>query len=173
ITARLAPQKGIDVLLKAFKKLEDQFPQLKLHIIGEGPEKTFLERLACQLGIADKTFFLGSVRNIIPALQDIDIFIMPSISEGLSIATIEALALRKPVVASKTGGLTEVVENGVSGLLVEPGCNQMLAQAIKRLIVDVNLRKSLSESGRKRAEELFCVKQMLRKTKQIYQELIN
>jgi glycosyltransferase involved in cell wall biosynthesis len=173
ITARLAPQKGINTLLKSFQQLEHQFPQLKLNIIGEGPEKAFLEKLACELGIAEKTFFLGSVSNIIPALHDIDIFIMPSISEGLSIATIEALALRKPVVASKTGGLTEVVEAGVSGLLVEPGCDQMLAQAIKRLIIDVDLRKSLGESGRKRAEELFDVKQMLSKTKQIYEELIN
>jgi glycosyltransferase involved in cell wall biosynthesis len=172
-TARLAPQKGLVFLLKAFQQLTQQFPQLKLHIIGEGPEKAFLEKSASQLGIAEKTCFLGNVSNIIPALQEIDIFVMPSVSEGLSIAAIEALALKKPVVVSNTGGLREVVEANRSGLLVEPGNDRLLAQAINRLVLNVDLRKSLSINGRKRAEELFDVKQMLSRTKQMYNELLS
>lgn len=169
--ARLAPQKGLEFLLKAFKKVLYDFPGLNLYIVGGGPEKIRLQQLACHLQIKNQVIFTDHVIDVLDHLKKIDLFIMPSLSEGLSIATLEALALKKPVIASNTGGLAEVIEHDVSGLLIKPGCVDSLASSIKFLILNREQRIKLSENARNRVEQLFTVEQMIAKTKKIYMEI--
>ncbi|MDW7673217.1 MAG: glycosyltransferase family 4 protein [Bacillota bacterium] len=173
IIARLAPQKGIEYLLQAFKAISLDFPDVRLQIIGDGPEKGKLTKLANQLQLQEKVSFLGSIQDVRSVLANLDIFVMPSISEGLSIATIEAMAMAKPVVASRTGGLIELIEDDKNGILVAPKDTLALAAAIRRLITNRSLRIEMSQKSKERANTFFNKKTMQAQTIALYQEILD
>ena len=154
---QLFPRKGIRFLIQAVAILKSRFPDIELVLAGDGFERPELERLAADLGIADATVFLGWVPNAeLPRYyRAAAVSVIPSLEEGFGIPAAEAMGCELPVVASDAGGLPEVVEHGVTGLIVPKGDTHALAEAIGRLLDDDVLRRRMGQAGRDRALRLF------------------
>jgi glycosyltransferase involved in cell wall biosynthesis len=150
---RLAPQKGVRNLVAAAGLLED--PSAQVLLVGDGPERPALEREAERIGLGDRLHFLGFVaHDRLPAvLAHADLLVLPSLYEELGTVLLEAMQAGLPIVASKTGGIPDVIEDGVNGLLVPPGEPELLARAIDRLLADRGLAYRLSEGARERGKD--------------------
>jgi glycosyltransferase involved in cell wall biosynthesis len=140
---RLSPEKGHRHLLKALALVLRDRPDVHLVVFGGGPLRTELTHLAGELGCSKSIHFLGFVPDFASLLDGIDIFVLPSLSEGLPNALLEAMAAGKPVVATAIGGVPNLVEDGVTGLLVSPGESKEMASALGRLLSDSNLAAEL------------------------------
>src|SRR3954452_13086921 len=138
--ARLDAQKGHRTLFEAIP----QVPDATFFLAGEGPERESLEALAAQLGIADRARFLGRREDVPELLDACDVFALPSLYEGSSLAVLEAMAAGIPIVSSAIGGTEELIEDGRSGLLAAPGDAGALATALRRVLGDPGLRESLA-----------------------------
>jgi len=154
---QLFPRKGIRFLIEAVASLVPRYPRLQVVIAGDGFERPALEELAAKLGIADRTVFLGWVANAdLPAyFRSCAVSVIPSLEEGFGIPAAEAMGCEVPVVASDAGGLPEVVEDGVTGIVVPRGDAGVLAQALDRLLGDPELRRTMGVRGRERALARF------------------
>lgn len=140
-------------------------------LVGDGPWRPTLEHQARMLGVTEFVHFAG-VRNDIPALLAAsDLFCLPSRTEGLGIAAIEAMASGLPVVASRVGGLPEVVEDGVTGLLVPPDDTAALAEALVRILEDRHRAAQMGDAGRTRAKQHFDSRAMIAATYAVYAEV--
>lgn len=169
---------GIEYLIKAFKIVNDKYPTLplKLLIVGGGGLEDSLKSLTKELKLEGKTIFTGKVPFVdVPKYHNmlsVSVSVSVSNSESFGVAIIEASSCTKPVVVSNVGGLPEVVEDGVSGLVVPPRDPEKTAEAIEKLILDENLRQEIGQNGRKRVERLYNwddnVKQMIK----IYGEIM-
>ena len=171
--AALVPRKGIDVLLCSVARLRDTGFKPVLWIAGDGPERTRLTRLAKRENIADQVLFLGQRDDAADLLVASDIFVLPSRQEGLGVASLEAMALGRPVVASRVGGLAEVVDDGRSGLLVPPDDPEALGDAIARLLENPELRARLGAEGPRRIREDFSADRMVRAYQKLYNDVID
>ncbi len=145
---RLVKPKGHRVLIDAFRRVVARYPGARLHIVGEGDQREALEAQARDLG--DCVSLLGTRYPATAVLKEADVFVQPSLAEAQGLAILEAFASGVPVVASRTGGIVEMVEDGVDGLLVEPGNAAALASAIERLLGDAVLRSRLVTQARTR-----------------------
>jgi glycosyltransferase involved in cell wall biosynthesis len=154
---RLSPEKGLDVLLQAATRLSEAGTTLRVVIAGGGPERQRLERLAAQLRIDQLVELRGEVgHNDVPTtLSELDIFAMPSRAEGFGVAAVEAAAAGLPVVASNVHGIPDVVEHERTGLLVQPNNVAALAEAIRRLAANPDLRGELGRRGRLLVENRY------------------
>lgn len=168
--ANLFAVKGQTYLLRACRAVARVFPNLVLLVAGEGEQLAPLEKEASDLGIADKVKFLGFRSDVPALLQEMEVFILPSLSEGLPLSVLEALALQKPVVATHVGGIPEIVEDGVTGYLVPPRNPEALAERIILLLSDPQTAARFGEVGRKRVEEAFGLEQMIRNYQSLYDE---
>ena len=153
---RLVPEKGFDVLIHAMVELADA----ELVLMGDGPARAELEDLARRLGVRDRITFTGWVEPPWAVRQRCDVLAVPSRVEGFGLVAVEGLLAGIPVVASRVGGLPEVIEDGVTGLLVEPGDSGSLARALGVLAADAVLRSDLAERGRAEAGRRFSVPAM-------------
>jgi len=160
--------KGQTYLLKACKAVAIAVPELLLLVAGEGDQLGPLQKEASALGIEGNVKFLGFRDDVPSLLQAMEVFVLPSLSEGLPLAVLEALALRKPVVATSVGGIPEIVEDGVTGYLVPPKDPQALADKILLLLRDPRTAASFGQAGRKTVEEAFGLEQMVRKYQALY-----
>lgn len=142
--------KGIDILIKAVSLLKPRLPNLKLYIIGKGKLREF-QQLVYNEGLEKNIIFLGPKPRgvLIKYLKSADICVVPSIYESFGIVVLEALAADKPVIASKTGGIPDIIKDGENGILVHPGDPEDLAEAILKLSKDTQLRAKLSQNARK------------------------
>jgi glycosyltransferase involved in cell wall biosynthesis len=170
---QLFPRKGIRFLLEAAAQLKPQFPDLKVVLAGDGFERPELVRLADQLGIAADVTFLGWVPNsdLPPYYRAAAVSVIPSLEEGFGIPAAEAMGCEVPVVASDAGGLPEVVENGVTGLVVPRGDADALARAIQTLLTDPERRREMGQAGRARALRLFDWDRSAEQFEQLYREV--
>lgn len=166
--ARLEAQKGLRVLLRAAAKSGDA----AFAIAGEGPQRAELEALAAELGIADRVRFLGHRTDVPALLASCDVFVLPSLYEGSSLAVLEAMAARRPVLSSAIGGTDELIDDGVDGLLVPPGDAEALAAAMRRLLDDPELRGQLAAQARAKVEERFSPTAMANGVEATYEELL-
>lgn len=141
------PEKGLDILILAFLQVKRQMQNAHLHIIGDGPLLAHARILVESCGIQDSVDFLGRRDDVPDLLSQSDLYIQPSLSEGLPLAVMEAMATGLPIIASDVGGVSELLEDRVSGLLILPGCIDCLAAAIVELINDVALRESLGRNA--------------------------
>lgn len=168
--ARMAPQKGLKYLIEAVPLLcKDK--NTRIIVGGDGPLKTELEKIAEKLGVRDQIIFPGLVQNTPEFLVSLDVFVMPSIAEGLSITTMEAMAAGLPVVASRVGGLPELVRENLTGFLVKPRDSMALAESINKLTTNLELRTKFGEAARNIARTNFDQSQMINKTSELYHEL--
>jgi len=170
---RLERIKGAEYFVRAAALLIADRPDVHFVVAGQGSGDGNLRELAAQLGIAARIEFLGYVGSVPPLLAALDVVVVPSLSEASGLTAIEALALGVPVVASRVGGLPEVVVDGVTGLLVAPGDEAALARAVARLLDDPALARSLAEAGAQRVEERFALERMLDGYLRLYRELVS
>jgi glycosyltransferase involved in cell wall biosynthesis len=165
--------KNVGVLLDAISILSRTTRDIRLVVVGDGPLRKELEQRARTLGISGSVDFVGYREDIYSVLAGSGIYVHPALMEGFGIAVVEAMLLNLPVILADAGALPELVENEVSGLLVDPHAPQAWANAIQRLLEDGDLARRLAEAGRKRAEECFSVARFSGEHEQIYRELLN
>ncbi|MFN3476312.1 MAG: glycosyltransferase family 4 protein [Candidatus Methylomirabilales bacterium] len=166
---RLEPIKGPRYLLEAFQALAPRFPHLSLAFVGEGELLPELRSYAKSEGLADRVLFLGWRDDVPVLLHAFDLFVLPSLNEGMGRALVEAMATGLPIVATRACGIPEVV--GEAGLLVEAGNARALADGIEQLLLDPALRSRLGVMARERARA-YSVEMMLLKIEALYRELL-
>ncbi len=154
--ARLTREKGHIFLLEAFAEVVRRTsPPASLLLMGDGIEKEPLQRACHRLGLQDRVYFLGHRAGVPAFLRQLDLFILPSLSEGLPMALLEAMAAAVPVLSTTVGGIPGILDHGQAGVLVSPGDAPALAAAMLELIHDRNLRVTLAQRGRLRVETAF------------------
>lgn len=166
LVGRLEPSKGQDVLLKAFAEFYHDYPGVHVLIVGEPPPDgngycQKLESLASQLKISDRVHFLGFQSEVTPIYCISDVCVLPSHKESFGLVLLEAMASGVPVVATDAGGVPEIVEDEVNGLLVPPDDVAALSQALVRLIQSPELRRRLAENGSRVVREKFSLEKHL------------
>jgi glycosyltransferase involved in cell wall biosynthesis len=172
IIGRLTTEKGHASLLEAVCKLAGRNGNIRLLIVGGGPLLIELEETVCKLGIEKHVIFLG-VREDVPELVAAsDIIALSSFYEGLGIVLLEAMAAKKPVVATRVGGVPEIVIDGKTGILVEPNNPEEMADKLGRLADDESLRRKLGETGFENVRENFNVPVVLEQLENIYGEIL-
>jgi glycosyltransferase involved in cell wall biosynthesis len=160
MVARLDYLKDHATAIRMLARVARQAPYAKLILAGDGPERPKIEELIAELGIARQVRMLGLRKDVARLVQAADLFLLTSISEGIPLTVIEAMAAKLPVVATQVGGMAEVVEHGVSGLLAPSGDDGRLAACVLRLVHDAELRKEMGARGQQRARTLFSESDM-------------
>lgn len=167
------PKKGLTVLLHALAELDGRpdAPDWHLLLVGDGPAREPLARLAARLGLARRVVFAGERRDVPSVLAAMDLFVCPSLYEGFGIAIVEAMAAGRPVVASAVGGVPEIVVNGETGLLVPGGDPGALADAIGALLAQPDRARVMGARGRERVRAEFSIETAVRRHQQLYELL--
>jgi glycosyltransferase involved in cell wall biosynthesis len=172
IVGRLAEGKGHEFVIQAVPLVIKEIPRVKFIFVGGGPLKNQLEDLALQVGVKDKVIFTGE-RNDVPELLAVfDVFCLASLYEGMSRAILEAQVAGKPVVATRIGGIPDVVLEGKTAFLVEPKDSAGLAAALIRILKDENLRKEMSRSAGEFVGYQFSAQKMVEDVVKVYNELL-
>ncbi|MGA8594760.1 MAG: glycosyltransferase family 4 protein [Bryobacteraceae bacterium] len=168
----LRREKNLGLLLKAFSELAECCPELRLLIVGSGPEESTLRELAHQLGLGNRFSLRSAQNDVVSALREIDIFVLPSLTEALSNSLMEAMACGCAVIASAVGGNPELVDPERTGLLFENGNLRDLTDKIKRLVRDDALRKWLGINARQFIERQFSLERASRSMEEIYGDFL-
>jgi glycosyltransferase involved in cell wall biosynthesis len=168
IVANLRPEKGHDVLIDAAVELHHRFPDATFECVGGGPELRSLRARTEERGVARAFTFHGHCEDVPACLANADIFVLPSRSEAFPNAVLEAMASGLPIVASATGGIVEVVEDGRTGLLVPPGKPDLLADALGHLMNDASLGARLGSAARARVESSYSFERMVSGFESVY-----
>jgi len=169
--ARLTPIKGQAVLLSAMARLCARFPALRLLLVGDGEDRVALQARARRPDLRGRVVFAGAGADVRTSLAALDLFVLPSLNEGQGRAVVEAMAAGLPVVASRVGGLREVLDDGRAGRLVSPGDAADLAAAIEELMTAPHRAEALAQAGRLRAAR-YDDRSMVHRISTLYQELL-
>jgi len=172
IMGRLRPEKGHRLLFDALFEIKEKIPDLNLLVVGTGSLYQELKEYSGSLKMEDRIIFLGFREDIPDVLASLDLFIMPSLSEGLGTAALEAAAAGLPIIASKVGGLPDIVENGKTGILVPPGSSRALAESIKTLYKHRKLARAYALSAREYVQNNFTEEILGEKTEALYQKIL-
>lgn len=173
VVARLDLQKGFEYLLKAVRTLRSSFPGLRLLVVGEGPDRRKIEELVTELGLT-ATVTLGGQQTDMPAIYaSIDVFVLPSLNEGLPMTILEAMAASKPIVATRVGAVPTVITDGETGLLAEPGDEAGLTQAMAKLLGDPDLCGRLATRARAHVEHNYTAAAMAQRYRELYQAVLD
>ena len=169
---RLSPEKGQAGLLRAFAELSARHDGVQLRLVGDGPQRNDLEKLASELKLGDRVTFAGRLTeaHTLAEIAASDILVLPSFMEGLPIVLMEAMALGVPVVASRVAGIPELVEDGANGLLFAPSNWTELAACIERLLTDERLCRSFAERGKMRVAQEFDVRKSAEALSKLFTE---
>ena len=171
LVGRMVPIKGHYIFLNAVHRVLLKYPDVAFVLVGDGELRKSLE-LECQrLGIREKVTFLGWRRDLNRIYADLDVVALSSLNEGTPVSLFEAMAAGKAVVATNVGGVPDVVEDGVSGLLVPPKDSEALADAVIRLLKDDDLRRSLGECGRASVYPRYDLSRLVQDMKDLYMKL--
>jgi N-acetyl-alpha-D-glucosaminyl L-malate synthase BshA len=165
------PVKRIDAVMEIFARICREVPA-KLLLVGDGPELGAAYRLGRELNIAEHVEALGAQEDVIPLLSVSDVFLLPSAQESFGLAALEAMACEVPVVASRVGGLPEVIEHGVTGFLHEPSDLDGMAASALDVLTNPTLQHSVSEAACTRVRERFCVDLVVPMYEEYYQRVI-
>jgi len=161
--------KGVDTVIKALPAVLARVPDLEYVVVGSGSDLERHKRMAADLGVTDRVQFLGSVdeRTLRAAYESCDVFVLPSAGEGFGIVFLEAMHYRKPIIAANSGATPEVVRDGETGMLVEPGNVEQLAAAMIALCTDQSERDRMGNAGSKRLQENFTFDHFKRRLHEI------
>lgn len=170
-TSALAPHKDHPTFIRMAKILCSRFPQMRFVIIGDGPSRPEVEQLIETNNLKNIVFLAGFRNNIAQILPGLDVFVMSSRTEGLGTSILDAFASGVPVVATAAGGIPELVDNEVTGILCEVGNQEQLAGAVVRIVEDASLRESLVQHAAKKAA-MFDYRTMADKTRAVYEKIL-
>ncbi len=173
-TGRLAPEKGLPILLESLVKVRQQHPGVVLTVVGDGPARSPLESLVHQLGLQNCVEFVGyqSQGEVRRWLNQTAVFVLPSFAEGVPVSLMEAMAAGVPVVTTQIAGVSELVEDGVSGFLVPPGDGESLGDRLSQLLTDAALRQQMGTAGREKVEVEFSGEVEARKLGEIFKKCV-
>ncbi len=174
---RVHPEKGIEYLIRAVRGVVKVVPEVKFLIVGgtDPTEKEYQERmrdLSTELDLADKILFLGYRKEVVKIIAALDILVLPSLREPFGLVSLEAMAMKKPVVTTNTGGSPEVIIDGKTGLLVSPRDSCALSSAIIKLLKDKELAKRMGAAGRKRVMNFFSVESTIFSVQEMYNKIL-
>lgn len=171
-TGRLVPGKGLEVLLSAARRILDRFEFAHFLIVGQGPLHAKLEDIARESRIDSRVTLTGIRRDIPSILAATDIFVLPSYSEGLPLSLLEAMAAAKPSVATSIGGVPELIDSGLDGIIVPPGNLTALAEALCRLLENEPYRENLGRRAREKAISNFTLERMVSEYESVYRSAL-
>lgn len=172
IVGRMTPQKGHLDLLTALPQIKATIPTVKALIVGDGPLRDELVERARRHRLDDCCIFTGMREDIPNIMGALDVVVLPSLSEGLPFILLEAMAMGKPVVATRVNGISEVVEDGVTSLLVPPRAPERLARAVIALLTNRELGSRLGVAARQHVERRFSLALMMQQVERLYEELL-
>jgi N-acetyl-alpha-D-glucosaminyl L-malate synthase BshA len=167
------PVKRVDDVIEVFARVSLQLPACELVLIGDGPERSRIERLVHERGVGARVRFLGKQLHVAPILQKTDLFLLPSETESFGLAALEALSCGVPVVASRVGGLPEVISDGKNGALVPLGDVPAMARAALAILGDASLQARLGAGARATAVEKFPREPMVTRYEKYYERVIS
>jgi len=168
----LSPDKGQEWLIRALALLRREFPNCKLLLAGDGPSRAKLEEITAELHVTDAVLFAGFVNNVESVYSALDIFLLPSFFEALSNALMSAMAYGLPSIAFNWGGPAEIIENAKSGLLVEPANENVLCDAIAKILRDLTFAHNLGEGARNRIQQHFSADSMVQGMLRVYEQVL-
>lgn len=177
VVGRLTPWKGHQALLQAMREVVAQRPRARLLVVGTTTfwETTYerdLRRAAKDMGIGGRVQWLGFRDDVADLLRLCDVFVLPSVNEPFGRALVEAMATAKPVIGTRSGGVPEVLTDGVCGIAVEPDHADQLAAAIMRLLADKPLAHEMGQNGWRRANRYFDIRRVAREVQEVYEEIL-
>lgn len=170
---RLVPFKGHRYLLQAFAGVRLRHPSARLLVVGDGPERDSLEQQLHEMGLDGTVQFTGHRCDVPDLLAVMEIFVLPSLGEHFGRVLLEAMALEKPVVGTQAGGVLEVVEDGVTGVLVPPANPEALAEGIIRLLDDPTQARAMGRAGRRRVETYFNLRRHAELVEAVYAQALS
>jgi glycosyltransferase involved in cell wall biosynthesis len=172
IVSKLWDGKGHEILIRAFKELEKEIDDPVLVIVGEGYLHEKLVNLVNRLGLAESVIFTGFQMDVSEIIATFDVAVLPSLFEGMGRVLLEAMAMEKPVVASRVGGIPDLVHDGVNGILIAPGSVQELRSSLVKILRNPAMAAEMGKQGRKRINAVFSADTMARSIDRVYQELL-
>ena len=172
MVARLDLQKGFEYLLQAARELRGTFPELKIVSIGEGPDRKEIEDMIRRLGLQSNVILAGQRSDMPAVYAAMDVFVLPSLNEGLPMTILEAMAASKAVIATRVGAIPKVIQDGENGLLVDPGDTDGLRDALARLLADSDLCGRLGAAGHDWVSRFYTSEAMALKYRQMYDDVL-
>ena len=173
VIAQLIPRKGHRYLLDVLPEVIEQYPALKVIFFGQGPEEQALRDAVTTTGL-DNTVQFAGFRDDLPGwLPCLDLVVHPADMEGLGISLIQAAACQVPIIASRAGGIPEIVHDGDNGILIEPGEREPLKQALLKLLANPEQRRAMGKKGRQLVEQAFSIDETVKGNLTIYQQLLS
>jgi glycosyltransferase involved in cell wall biosynthesis len=170
--AALVPHKGQRHLIEAARLVVREMPDARFFILGEGELRESLERQVHEYHLEKHVVFAGFRTDVLGCIKGFDLFAMSSVTEGLGTSLLDAMACSRAIVATRVGGIPEIVDNGRSGVLVEPRDHAAMAREILRLLRDDELRRRMGESGLARVGKRFTVERMVAQTAAVYERAV-
>jgi len=170
--ARLSHEKDIATFIEAAARVGACIADVRFVIVGDGPLRRDLEGLTGKLGLRERVIFTGARPDVRELLATMDVFVLPSLREGISVSLLEAMAMERPVVATAVGGTPEIIQDSGAGLLVPPRDTQALAEAITSLLRDPQRRARLGAAARERVREAFSAEACVAQVERLYEELL-
>jgi glycosyltransferase involved in cell wall biosynthesis len=170
--ARLQRVKGVECLIEAANHIVESVPNARFLIVGDGPQKAELQYRIKQLDLSSRFIFAGTREDVPAILSALDLFVLPSLSEALGIAVIEALLMRVPVVATNVGGVPEVVKSGETGLLVPPKDPIRLGEAIAYVYSNRDRAIAMARAGERRVRGMFEISRLAQRQVELYEMLL-
>jgi glycosyltransferase involved in cell wall biosynthesis len=169
---RLVPIKDLDTLLRGVALARARLPQIRLLIAGDGEERPSLEARAIELGLTGRVDFLGWRRDLPALYARVDVFVLTSLNEGTPVSLIEAMAAGVPAIASAVGGVPDVIEDGVTGVLIQPRQPEALATAIVEAVMQPERAYALAARARQSVRERFDSVRLVRDTERMYRQTL-
>jgi glycosyltransferase involved in cell wall biosynthesis len=173
MAGQLIARKGHRLLLDSLPSVLDAHPRARVLLFGRGPLEAAIRRRIETLGIAGRARLVGYRDDFVELLPGLDLLVHPAQREGMGSVVLEALACGVPVIASRVGGIVDVIEDGVHGVLVSPEEPRLLGRAISAMIADAGTRRSLAQAGRQRVREHFSVESMTTEYKALYASVLS
>lgn len=172
MVSRLVRGKGADYFLRAARDVLCCFPETLFVLVGEGPARKELEWLARELGIENKVIFTGQRADMPGVYASLDVFVLPSLNEGMPLTVLEAQAANRAVIASRVGAVPELIQHRETGLLIEPGDVTSLRNAMLELLADASLRAGLAARGQARVREHYSAEAMAKRYLSLYEDVL-
>jgi L-malate glycosyltransferase len=166
------PVKRVDAVVSIFDRIQKQTPA-RLLLVGDGPDLAMAQQMARDLGIGALVDAVGAQEEVVPLLSVADLFLLPSVQESFGLAALEAMACEVPVIASRVGGLPEVIEHGISGFLHPPEAIDEMAASGVALLKDPALHRSVAQAACRRARSEFCVERVVPMYEACYREILS